>query len=300
MPQSPKYPVYWQTWGECSWCGFAIPSHYLVMTRKRGWQCLPGNGRTRGCFDGDYDRDDIYFVYPDDEGTRDTAAPLADQNRGASHNIYVLRDSVTGILYAIDFGVDPPYVLVEIALADVDPDIYNGPFDWLDATNGRRVYVANEVLTSGLFITIYCPSAPGSVQTTPTFTSLPPDVEPPIPVPVIVVCPEALIEDLGVDFTESPPALPDGVTVTNYHWDFGDGDEVDTGTINTVHHDYVMGGIYDVVVTVTASSGDVGTSDGCSIQLVVQCVVDQAFLRELFDNRYCDIPNSFLRELFES
>ena len=185
MPTSPKYPVYWNTWGTCGTCGFAIPSKYLVMTRKHGWQCLPGSGRTRGCFDGDFDRDDIYFIYPDNEGTRDTAAPLADQNPGRSYTVYVFVDSVTGTLYAVDTTITP-WVLVEVD--EVDPDTQNGPFDWVENLNGLRYYVANGEVFTGHFSVIYCPSAPGAgagdtTQQIPSFTVIPPDVEPPPPNP---------------------------------------------------------------------------------------------------------------------
>lgn len=352
-----------------------------MMTRKHSWQCLPGSGRTRGCYDGAYDRDDIYFVYPDDEGNRDTAAPLADQGKPyGAFTVYVLRDSVTGILYSIDFA-EPPYVLVEIALADVDPDIYNGPFDWLEGTNGFRIYVANAALTTGLFSVVYCPSAPGAIQTTPTFAVVPPDVvvailgcpdveisdldvdftvtppdgvtvtnyhwdfgdgdtddtgttttvqhtyavegtynvqitatietgtleSPSCPIELVasdfvVDCPDTVIVDLGVDFTEPPPTLPGGATVTNYHWDFGDGNEQDTGVTNTVHHDYSGADLYEVNVTITASSGAVSESGPCQLIVGVPlfCVTDQVIAHDEFETEFCETPVHFLHDDFEA
>lgn len=179
--RSPRYPMMWQTWGLCGTCGMNLPSSYLIMTRKHSWQCLPNPLRSGYCFDGQYDRDDIYFVYPDDEGARDTAAPLADQNPGHSVTTYVFIDSVTGLFYAVDFAGS--LVPEEIAEEDIDPDLYNGPFDWLEMANGMRLYMANASLRLGLFSTVYCPSAPGANQRIPTFAPAPDD----IPIGPIVV-----------------------------------------------------------------------------------------------------------------
>jgi PKD repeat protein len=78
--------------------------------------------------------------------------------------------------------------------------------------------------------------------------------------PVVVVCPDAVISDLDVDFTATPPA---GV-VTNYHWNFGDGNTADTGTTATTSHTYATAGTYDVVLTVTTTTGS-GASPDCPV-----------------------------------
>lgn len=78
MSNAPRFPYVGDSWSTCGTCGFLVPSRFVRLTRKWGWQCLPGNGRTRGCWDGNYDRDDIAFAYPAGEGTRETAAPLTD------------------------------------------------------------------------------------------------------------------------------------------------------------------------------------------------------------------------------
>lgn len=93
----PRYPKFNDFWGRCSTCGFDLPVSYLTLTRKHSWQCLPGSGLTRGCFDGNYDRDDIQYNYPAGEGTRQTAAPLTNTltegiNEGETFTIQTLYD----------------------------------------------------------------------------------------------------------------------------------------------------------------------------------------------------------------
>jgi len=83
--------------------------------------------------------------------------------------------------------------------------------------------------------------------------------------PFEVPCPEAVVDGLGVDFTEQ--AIPGA---TNYHWNFDDGIEVDTGPVNTVHHDYADFAIYDVVVTVSAPN-QTGTSGVCPVDVCPEC-----------------------------
>lgn len=81
---------------------------------------------------------------------------------------------------------------------------------------------------------------------------------------IVIECPDTVIDELGVDFTEP---VPPGPAVTNYHWDFGDGNTTDTGATNTVHHDYTASGTYDVVVTVTTASG-MSSSPSCPLSVV--------------------------------
>jgi len=151
----------------------STPSPYLVLTRKWGWQCLPNPLRSGYCFDGNYDRDDIYFIYPGDEGTRDTASPLADQGTPMDFTVYVFVDSVTGLLYSADFAAA---TLTLTLIASIDEDTQNGPFNWIETTNGWRIYVANGVFRTGLFATVYCPSAPGGNQSLPSFSGSPGNV----------------------------------------------------------------------------------------------------------------------------
>lgn len=69
---------------------------------------------------------------------------------------------------------------------------------------------------------------------------------------VTLGCPVTEITDLSVDFTAIQPT--GGVTVTNWHWNFGDGNSEDTGTTVTVHHDYAIADTYDVVLTATTTT----------------------------------------------
>ena len=298
-----------------------MPSRYLTLTRKHSWQCLPNPLRSGSCFDGNYDRDDIYFVYPADEGTRTTSSPLADQGTARQFNVYVFTDTVTGDLYSVDFGAA---TLTATLISEVDVDTQNGPFDWLEGTNGWRIYIANGLFQFGLFSAVYCPSATGADQSIPMFAVTPGNVQvqppgtgddggggiiytPPDgePTSVTIECPEFVKDFLSVDFTEPPPTLPTGVTVANYHWDFGDGDTEETGSTNTVHHNFPLTGSYDVVVTVTTSAGATLQASGpCALVEVqappIECDINIPFVRELWENAYCDTPFEFVRELFVS
>jgi hypothetical protein len=106
--RSPRYPRYDDAWGQCGTCGFDVPVRWLVLTRKHGWQCLPGSGRTRGCFDSNFDRDDIIYIPSSGEGARLSPAPLtniaAEGTEGdpPPNSIY-MTDQVTGQIYLVQF-----------------------------------------------------------------------------------------------------------------------------------------------------------------------------------------------------
>jgi LPXTG-motif cell wall-anchored protein len=86
-------------------------------------------------------------------------------------------------------------------------------------------------------------------------------VPPPVNLPPVVSCPVATPNGLDVSFTVTA-SDPDG-TITNYHWDFGDGSSADTASGST-SHTYAASGSYTVNVTVTDNSGATTTSSGCS------------------------------------
>src|SRR5262249_54161740 len=54
--------------------------------------------------------------------------------------------------------------------------------------------------------------------------------------------------------------------VTNYHWDFGDGNSQDTGTTPTVSHTYGTSDTYFVILTVTTTTG-AGSSSNCPVSV---------------------------------
>lgn len=75
------------------------------------------------------------------------------------------------------------------------------------------------------------------------------------PVTMMLQCPATLIDDLNVTFTA--PSIGT-LHAINYHWDFGDGNTADTGTVGMVVHTYDVPGTYNVVVSVDVSD-DGGT-----------------------------------------
>jgi len=144
VSRPPKFPLVWDTWSSCSTCGFWIPSRYVILTRKHGYQCLPGNGRTRGCFDGMYDRDDIYYVYPDNEGTRETITPPTNYQTegvtsGDSYTIYTLFDRADRTLtYDVVFGTGTDGNISWGASTSGNP-----PVGGISLNNGWTVYIQN-------------------------------------------------------------------------------------------------------------------------------------------------------------
>lgn len=60
--------------GVCQTCGFTVPVRELRYNRRYGWQCLPG-GYGPGCWDGAFQRDEIIFIPPPDEGARRSSTP---------------------------------------------------------------------------------------------------------------------------------------------------------------------------------------------------------------------------------
>lgn len=127
----PRYPKVNDYWGKCGTCGFDVPVRFLTLTRKHGWQCLPGSPTTRGCFDGNYDRDDIQFAYPAGEGARETSAPLTQiltEGVGPDYtNTFWMRDQATGQIWQVT--IDPialTVVLVPSTLQSALGTILNG------------------------------------------------------------------------------------------------------------------------------------------------------------------------------
>jgi hypothetical protein len=127
----PRYPKVNDYWGKCGTCGFDVPVRFLTLTRKHGWQCLPGSPTTRGCFDGNYDRDDIQFAYPAGEGARETSAPLTQiltEGVGPDYtNTFWMRDLITGAIWQVT--IDPialTIVLVPSTLQAALGTILNG------------------------------------------------------------------------------------------------------------------------------------------------------------------------------
>jgi hypothetical protein len=117
--RAPKSRLAWDTWSECSCCGRWRPSREIRLTRKYGYRC-------RLCDGGDYDRDDIYYVYPANEGTRDTTSPLTNfatqglDVNDLAYNQFLLRDQSAGTVYLVTVGPDTVTWTVE-----TDPDRFD-------------------------------------------------------------------------------------------------------------------------------------------------------------------------------
>ena len=58
---------------------------------------------------------------------------------------------------------------------------------------------------------------------------------------------------LVIQFSGADSSSPDGI-ITDYHWDFGDGETADTSSVS---HTYPNKGVYRVTLTVTDSTGAV-------------------------------------------
>jgi len=81
-------------------------------------------------------------------------------------------------------------------------------------------------------------------------------------------CPKAVINytknNLVVNFDSTDPEDPNATGLT-YSWNFGDGKIVNT-TSKTLSHDYLVSGVYNVILTVTDSYG---TSDSKTVNVSV-------------------------------
>lgn len=113
-----------------------VPATHITLHPKWGWQCLAGNGVTRGCYDGPLDRDDYHYAYPAGEGTRRSPAPLTNTTTEGiastdGYNVFTLRDRVTGTLYDLTFGTTVAVTASERTAG----------YDALDIGRGWYIYV---------------------------------------------------------------------------------------------------------------------------------------------------------------
>jgi len=68
---------------------------------------------------------------------------------------------------------------------------------------------------------------------------------------------------LVIQFSGADSTSPDGI-ITDYHWDFGDGETADTSSVS---HTYPNKGVYRVTLTVTDSTGATG-SDAINVEAI--------------------------------
>lgn len=82
---------------------------HLVLTRRFGWQCLPGLWGN-GCYDGPIQRDEMHYIPRPGEGTRMTPAPTYDLatmgiEPGQRESLESrFRDHATGVVWVLGDG----------------------------------------------------------------------------------------------------------------------------------------------------------------------------------------------------
>lgn len=181
--------------------------------------------------------------------------------------VIFMRDQATGDTYQVDFGVNPP--TLTLVPADTDP----APSPIFDSVQSGTLWLL--VVSGVLLSTTIDPCLPSFTNPCIGGTEF---VVPPV-APVIVLCPDVVVNVLLAQFTEPIPTSD--FPITNYHWDFGDGQTQDTGASNTVDHFYTLPGTYSVVVTVTTSDGSSFSSGLCPVTLagvIVDCPTASATL----------------------
>lgn len=70
-------PRFGEEGGTCSTCGRGFPISHLILSRRFGWQCLPGLWGN-GCYDGPVQRDELRYIPRPGEGTRRSGSPQYD------------------------------------------------------------------------------------------------------------------------------------------------------------------------------------------------------------------------------
>jgi hypothetical protein len=241
MSRAPKYPLRWDTYSSCSTCGSWIPSRYVIQTRKHGFQCLPGNGITRGCWDGNFDRDDIYYVYPANEGTRETTSPLTNfateglDANDLAYNQFLLRDQSTGTVYLVTIGPDTVTLT-----AETDPERF-GTIIWrcvsISTAQELTLIIVNGALA---VIGVVCENVSSATQ---LLTAVPPGglvLNPPDGTPIVIIPPTpppTPVPPVPPPVSVDGPPLPGSCVPTfsaqsggvDSCWDFVNAELFDTG-----------------------------------------------------------------------
>lgn len=191
--------------------------------------------------------------------------------------VYV-RDRISEEVSQVNFSEHPPTVTPIIGELSVPI------FDAVLVPSGFYVVLAGSLVAtlippSGI---IYSNACVSGVSVFNSSTDQPENGVPPVvppgdvpssggggsdPWPPVMSCPQSVIDELHVDFMMTTPT---GFSIINYHWDFGDGNETDTGPDPSVSHDYAGEGTYFVVVTATVAPGSASTP-ACPVEVVVGC-----------------------------
>ncbi|MEO1254134.1 MAG: PKD domain-containing protein, partial [Bacteroidota bacterium] len=135
---------------------------------------------------------------------------------------------------------------------DFDTD---GTYDEIGTSNmASNAYAGEGTYTATLRTT----TADGCVETNTTTI----EIDYPEPTFVVDSGEEGCVGVVAnFDASSSTNSFPTGNnTITNYAWDFGDGNSSPTNASATVSHNYTATGVYDVILTIT-------TADGCTASI---------------------------------
>jgi PKD repeat protein len=169
-----------------------------------------------------------------------------DDGSDAALNALVATSNVLSVVANTGLTGSVQTLTLQIAIPDDDSLIGHTIYDRAKITNGS---VESRSGTVGVGV-VAPPSAPANVEPT-------------------VSCPDMTADGLTVAFTANA-ADSDG-SITNYHWDFGDGSSADTATGST-SHTYAADGTYNVSTTVTDDDGATASAGPCPVTVAAPVV----------------------------
>ncbi|MBX2819804.1 MAG: PKD domain-containing protein [Rhodothermaceae bacterium] len=168
-------------------------------------------------------------------------------------------DPVASFTLSPDMGIAPLEVSVD-ASASTPPDgatITSYAWDFGDSNAGSGETTTHTYTTAGTFtVTLTVTDSNGnSDSATDTIEISDPPADD--PVAIFTSTPDEGEAPLEVSFDASGSMPPDGATITDYNWDFGDSN---SGTGETTSHTYTTAGTFTVTLTVTDSNGNTGSA----------------------------------------
>jgi len=168
-------------------------------------------------------------------------------------------DPVASFTLSPDMGIAPLEVSFD-ASASTPPDdatITNYAWDFGDTNSGTGETTTHTYTTAGTFtVTLTVTDSNGNTDSaTDTIEISDPPADD--PVAIFTSTPDEGEAPLEVSFDASGSMPPDGATITDYSWDFGDSN---SGTGETTSHTYTTAGTFTVTLTVTDSNGNQGSA----------------------------------------
>ena len=171
------------------------------------------------------------------ESPRASSAPTAVINADATSGQAPL---------AVSFDGSDSSAPIGSTLISYDWDFGDGNFG--TGETASHTYTADGSFTATLTVT---DSNGNTATATETITVEPAPVDD--PVAIIAAIPTSGVVPLNVAFDGSGSTPPDGATLTEYAWDFGDSN---SGTGETTSHTYTTEGTFTATLTVTDSNGN--------------------------------------------